>query len=97
MSSCRDRSILAGPGRRIPAANRPSIAMTPEHVIVTLLLLIWPVCRAVQQLALLPSRVATDIERLRAERARQRALRAEYELDAARLVLCKSEFAPPSG
>lgn len=78
-------------------ANRPPTAMTPEHLIVIILLLVWPVCRAVRHLVLLPSRVATDMERLRAKRARLRALRAGYELETAQLALRTSEFELPPG
>jgi hypothetical protein len=71
--------------------------MTPEHLIITIIVLIWPACRAIRHLALLPLRVATDVERLRTERARLRARRNGYELNSAKLAVRRSELERHSG
>ena len=56
-----------------------------QHALA-IILLIWPVIRALHAIVLLPDRIRTDAERLRTERARLRARRAGHELERARLV-----------
>lgn len=63
---------------------------------IEIILAAWPATRAILCIALLPSRIATEKERLHAERARLRARRAAYELESVQLGIGASEFELPA-